>query len=144
MVCLRLGLYHLWRPTAVSGRAVAGSGSSKPSLAAFHRAILLALNYPPRRPEQVIMSESVQERVLRVIAVKQRLPLESVTPDSTFEELNIDSLDRLNLLFELEGEFDIQIDDEEAKKVSNMREMIAGIQHLVDAKEQKEQATELS
>lgn len=81
------------------------------------------------------MAESVQERVLRVIAVKQRLPLESVTPDSTFEELGMDSLDRLNILFELEGEFDIQIDDEEAKKVTNMREMIAGIQHLLDAKE---------
>ncbi len=82
------------------------------------------------------MSESVQERVLRVIAVKQRLPPESVTPDSTFQELGIDSLDRLNLLFDLEGEFDVQIDDEEAKKVTNMREMIAGIQHLLDAKQQ--------
>jgi acyl carrier protein len=74
--------------------------------------------------------------VLRVIAVKQRLPPEKVTPDSTFEELGIDSLDRLNLLFELEGEFDIQIDDEEAKKVTNMRGMIDGIQHLLEAKQQ--------
>lgn len=82
------------------------------------------------------MSESVEERVLRVIAVKQRLPLESVTLDSTFEQLGIDSLDRLNLLFDLEGEFDIQIDDEEAKKVTNMREMIAGIQQLLDRKQQ--------
>ena len=82
------------------------------------------------------MAESVEERVLRVIAVKQRLPREAVTPESTFEELGIDSLDRLNLLFELEGEFDIQIDDEEAKKVTNMREMIAGIQLLLDKKQQ--------
>ena len=81
------------------------------------------------------MSESVQERVLRVIAIKQRIPPESITPDSTFQELGIDSLDRLNLLFDLEGEFDVQIDDEEAKKVTNMREMIAGIQQLVDAKQ---------
>lgn len=81
------------------------------------------------------MSESVQDRVLRVIAIKQRLPPESVTLESTFQELGIDSLDRLNLLFDLEGEFDVQIDDEEAKKVTNMREMIAGIQHLLDAKQ---------
>jgi acyl carrier protein len=82
------------------------------------------------------MSDSVQERVLRIVALKQRLPIESVTPDTTFEQLNIDSLDRLNLLFDLEGEFDIQINDEDAKKVSNMREMIAGVQHLVDSKQQ--------
>ncbi len=81
--------------------------------------------------------ETIQERALRVIAVKQRLPLESVTPESTFESLGIDSLDRLNILFDLEGEFDIEINDEEAKKVETMQQMVDGIQKLVDAKQQK-------
>ena len=80
------------------------------------------------------MSESIQDRVLRVIATSRRLPLESVTVDSTFEELGIDSLDRLNILFDLEGEFEIEIDDDEAKKVTNLHEMIAGVTHLVEAK----------
>ena len=62
------------------------------------------------------MADSIQDRVLRVIATTRRVPLETVRPDSTFEELGIDSLDRLNILFELEGEFDIQIDDEQAKQ----------------------------
>lgn len=78
--------------------------------------------------------ETIQQRALRVIAVKQRLPLESVTPESTFESLGIDSLDRLNILFDLEGEFDIEINDEEAKKVETMQQMVDGIQKLVDAK----------
>jgi acyl carrier protein len=81
------------------------------------------------------MSESVQGRVLRVIATARQRPVESVTPDSTFDELGIDSLDRLNLLFDLEGEFDIQIDDEQAKSVKNVREMIDGITLLVNAKQ---------
>ena len=80
------------------------------------------------------MSETIQARVLRVIATTQRIPLEKVKPESTFEELGIDSLDRLNILFDLESEFDIEIDDEEAKKVQNIPEMIAGITHLVEAK----------
>jgi acyl carrier protein len=82
------------------------------------------------------MSDSIQERVLRVIATKQRLPIESLRPESTFEELGIDSLDRLNILFDLEGEFEIEIDDEDAKKVTNLQQMIAGIEHLVAAKAQ--------
>ncbi len=81
--------------------------------------------------------ESIQERALRVIATKQRLPLESVRPESTFDELGIDSLDRLNILFDLEGEFDIEINDEEAKQVTTMQQMIDGIQALVDAKAAK-------
>jgi acyl carrier protein len=81
------------------------------------------------------MAESIQDRVLRVIATTRRVPLETVRPDSTFEELGIDSLDRLNILFELEGEFDIQIDDEQAKQVSSLQQMIEGITTLVNAKE---------
>lgn len=80
------------------------------------------------------MSESTQDRVLKVIANTRRIPVESVRPDSTFEELGIDSLDRLNILFDLESEFDIQIDDEEAKKVQNIPQMIAGIEHLLALK----------
>lgn len=86
----------------------------------------------------ISMSDSIQDRVLKIIANTRRIPLESVRPDSSFEELGIDSLDRLNILFDLESEFDIEIDDEEAKKVQNIPEMIAGITHLVDAKARAE------
>jgi acyl carrier protein len=80
------------------------------------------------------MAESIQDRVLRVIATTRRVPLDTIRPDSTFEELGIDSLDRLNILFELEGEFDIEIDDEQAKQVTSLQQMIEGITVLVDAK----------
>jgi acyl carrier protein len=78
--------------------------------------------------------ESVQARVFRVIATSRRLPLESITPESTFEQLGIDSLDRINILFDLENEFDIAIDDEQAKTIANMPQMVAGIEQLLQAK----------
>ncbi|HEY0263301.1 MAG TPA: phosphopantetheine-binding protein [Granulicella sp.] len=81
------------------------------------------------------MSESIQDRVLRVIATTRRLPVETVRPDSTFEELGIDSLDRINILFELETEFEIEISDEHAAKVTSLQQMIDGITMLVEAKE---------
>jgi acyl carrier protein len=70
-----------------------------------------------------------------VIATTRRVPIETVRSDSTFEELGIDSLDRINILFELEGEFDIQIDDEQAKQVTSLQQMIDGITKLVAAKD---------
>ena len=82
------------------------------------------------------MSDGVQDRVLKVVETARQMPPGSIHPEMTFEELGIDSLDRLNLLFELEGEFDIHIDDEQAKSVTNLRQMIEGIQMLVDAKSQ--------
>jgi len=86
------------------------------------------------------MSESVQDRVLRVIETARQKAPGTISPESTFEELEIDSLDRLNLLFDLEGEFDVQIDDEKAKSVTSVREMIDGITLLVNAKQEPSQA----
>ncbi len=81
------------------------------------------------------MSETIQARVLRVIATTQRIPLEKVKPESTFEELGIDSMDSINILFDLESEFDIEIKDEDAKKIQTIREMIDGVTYLVDSKQ---------
>lgn len=81
-------------------------------------------------------SDSIEARVLRVIATSRRLPPESISMDSTFEELGIDSLDRINILFDLENEFDIAIDDGDARQITDLRQMVAGIQQLL-AKKQK-------
>ena len=86
------------------------------------------------------MSESVQDRVIRVIATARQVSADTITPETTFEQLNIDSLDRLNLLFDLEGEFDIQIDDEQAKSVTNIQQMVDGITLLLAAKAEPELA----
>jgi acyl carrier protein len=61
--------------------------------------------------------------------------VENVSPESTFEGLGMDSLDKLNLLFEVENEFDVEIDDQEAKQICRVDEMITGVTQLVEAKE---------
>ena len=83
---------------------------------------------------------TIEDRVLKVIANTKRVPLESVHPDSSFESLEVDSLDRLNILFDLESEFDIEINDEEAKQVKNIHEMVQGVSQLLDAKASKTEA----
>lgn len=89
------------------------------------------------------MSETIQDRVLKVIATTQRIPIERVTPQSTFEELGIDSMDSINILFDLESEFDIEIDDEDAKKIHTIEEMIAGVTFLVENKGKEKPASEI-
>ena len=60
------------------------------------------------------MSDDLVARAIQVIAKTQQIPPETVTIDKTFEELKIDSLDGINILFALEGEFDIYIPDDPA------------------------------
>ena len=77
------------------------------------------------------MSDQLTQRVLSVIAATQRISPEKVTINSSFEELGIDSMDGINILFALENEFDITIPDEQAKQIRSIREMVEGIQKLV-------------
>lgn len=80
------------------------------------------------------MSDDLVQRVLKVIATSKRIPPETVTIDSEFQQLGIDSMDAVEILFALENEFDITIPDEEVRSVRNVRQMCAGVEKLVAAK----------
>jgi acyl carrier protein len=79
------------------------------------------------------MADEIAQKVLAVIAQVKRLPAESVALDSSFEQLGIDSLDGMNILFELENEFDINIPDEQARSIRSVREMVEGVKKLISA-----------
>ena len=80
------------------------------------------------------MSDELTQRVLKCIATSKRIPVEQVTIDSEFEQLGIDSMDAVEILFALENEFDISIPDEEARSVRNVQQMAEGVEKLVAAK----------
>ncbi len=80
------------------------------------------------------MSEELTERVLKCIATSKRIPVERVTIDSEFQQLEIDSMDAVEILFALENEFDISIPDDEVRHVRNVRQMCEGVEKLVAAK----------
>jgi acyl carrier protein len=80
------------------------------------------------------MSDEMIQRVRRVLSESQRLPLEKISTESTFQELGMDSMDGVNLLFALENEFNITIPDEAAKSIRTVREMAEGIEKLLEEK----------
>jgi len=80
------------------------------------------------------MSDELIQRVIRVIAATKRIPVESVTIDSDFVQLGIDSMDAVEILFALENEFDVSIPDEEVRSVRGIRQMCEGVERLLVAK----------
>jgi acyl carrier protein len=80
------------------------------------------------------MSDDLTQRVLKTIAACKKLPAETVTLESSFQELGIDSMDAVEILFALENEFDISIPDDDVKNVRSIREMVEGVDRLVAAK----------
>ncbi len=77
--------------------------------------------------------DDVTRRVIEVIASAQHLDASAVTEVSTFEELRIDSLDGINILFALENEFNVNIPDEEAQKLRSVSEIADGVRKLLAA-----------
>jgi acyl carrier protein len=75
-------------------------------------------------------AEDLTGRVLRIIAETQRKNPSEVTIDSSFEELGIDSMDGVNIVFALENEFDINVPDEEVKNIRSVRDMVEGVRKL--------------
>ena len=80
------------------------------------------------------MADELAQRVMRCIAEVQRLEPEKVTMERSFEELGIDSLDGINILFALETEFGVDIPDEDAQQVRTVEQMVEGVRKLVAAK----------
>jgi acyl carrier protein len=78
--------------------------------------------------------ETVAQRVIRVIAMNKKMAPGELSPASRFEDLTMDSLDALNMIFALEEEFDINIPNEEAAKMKSVEEAIHGVEELLKAK----------
>ena len=85
------------------------------------------------------MSNGVTEKVLDLVASTKRIPREKVSIESTFEELGMDSLDGINLMFEVESEFNISVPDEEARSIQSVRDLIEKLEkHLAESSPGKE------
>jgi acyl carrier protein len=78
-------------------------------------------------------NEELTERVRGIIAAAQHVPVENITADSTFEQLGIDSLDGINILFAVESEFNINIPDDAAQKIRSVRDVVDGIAKLLES-----------
>ena len=79
------------------------------------------------------MPDELTGRVIRVIAATQHIPAEKITPESTFQELGIDSMDGINILFALENEFNINIPDEAARQVRGIKDLVEGVERLLQS-----------
>ena len=79
---------------------------------------------------------TIEERVKKIIGEQLGVKQEEVTNNASFvEDLGADSLDTVELVMALEEEFDTEIPDEEAEKITkdaglNVYDQIKGIQPI--------------
>ena len=68
---------------------------------------------------------NIEERVKKIVAEQLGVKLEDVKNESSFvDDLGADSLDTVELVMALEEEFETEIPDEEAEKISTVQAAI--------------------
>lgn len=76
---------------------------------------------PANHKEVLLMS--IEDKVKKIIAEKLSVDMEEVIPEASFvDDLGADSLDLVELIMSMEEEFDVEISDEDAEKITTVKD----------------------
>ena len=80
---------------------------------------------PNSRNQEGNLMETVEQRVKKIVAEQLGVNDADIKPESTFvDDLGADSLDTVELVMALEEEFECEIPDEEAEKITSVQQAI--------------------
>ncbi|MGE4634062.1 MAG: acyl carrier protein [Arenicellales bacterium] len=72
---------------------------------------------------------SIEERVKKIVVEQLGVGEDQVTADASFvDDLGADSLDTVELVMALEEEFDAEIPDDEAERITTVKQAVEFIQ----------------
>jgi acyl carrier protein len=79
--------------------------------------------------------ESTQDAIFAIIAKEAHIPVEKISLESTLKDLEIDSLDVVQIIFELEDRFGITLPDRDPTvDTDSVRGLVAAVERLVAEK----------
>ena len=76
--------------------------------------------------------ETLTQQVTDLLHTHHDIPKEYITLDSQFiADFGFDSLDKVEFMMTVEEEFDIAVPDEEAEKITTVRQAVQAIHKLI-------------
>ncbi len=76
-------------------------------------------------------TDQMQERVLAVFKKNRRVGATPLDLKTTFDELQLDSLEVFCIVFDLEDEFDITIPDNAAQNMRSIGDVVEGVRTVL-------------
>ena len=73
--------------------------------------------------------------VAKKVAEQKEIEVSEIALDSKFEDLGVDSLDAMEILFELEDELDLDIPDQAARAMRTVADVVDGLGKLARGEE---------
>ncbi len=73
---------------------------------------------------------STKDKVIAIIAAKISIEPLTIKEESTLADLGADSLDLMEIIMKIEEQFGVEIDDEKAESLKNVKSVIDYVQEL--------------
>jgi len=79
---------------------------------------------------------SVQQQIFEIIAKEAGIDIGRISPDSTLKELEIQSLDAVQIIFEIEDQFKITLPDRDPNfDTESVKGLVEAVERLVAEKQ---------
>ena len=74
----------------------------------------------------------IQDDVIAAIAEVLKKTPQDISVDSSFDELGVDSLGGIEIVMQLEDQYDIEISDEDARSMKSVRQVVETLEKALD------------
>ena len=71
-----------------------------------------------------VRGDELKNRVLEVVAQQMQVPVDAIPLDQHFQDLGLDSVDAMEIMFVLEEELNLSIPDEQAHSVHSINKLL--------------------
>ena len=79
--------------------------------------------------------EEIAAAVKEIFKKTLKIDPEGIRPDTMLkDDLKLDSLDMIEVVYEVEDRFDVQIPEESIKEISSFQQIVDGLTHALEAK----------
>ena len=84
---------------------------------------------------EALTEDQILEKVAAAVAEQKEIDPSGITMDTKFEDLGVDSLDAMEILFELEEDLDLDIPDTAARAMRTIGDVVDGLGKLMRGEE---------
>jgi acyl carrier protein len=78
--------------------------------------------------------EDLEQKIIAMVAEVRDLSVEEVSRDSKLEELEFDSLDAMDVVFDVEEQYEIEVPDDVMDELVTVGDIVDGIRGLIEKK----------
>ena len=82
--------------------------------------------------------EDIFDKFRELVSTNNKIPVEDIKMESTFEDLNLDSLDGITVLNDIENQYNITLPNDVVMKMKSVREVVDGVYDFLQTPQAKE------